>query len=79
MALIDGLGRESELMRSCSMAMRDATERLLTRAQQAGAIRQDQTAMDVMRKVHGVVVSAETAPDQLNRLLGFMLDGMAAR
>jgi AcrR family transcriptional regulator len=79
MALIDGLGRESELMRSCSMAMRDATERLLTRAQQAGAIRQDLTAMDVMRMVHGVVESAETAPDQLNRLLGFMLDGMAAR
>jgi hypothetical protein len=32
-----------------------------------------------MRMVHGVVVSAEKAPDQLDRLLGFMLDGMAAR
>jgi hypothetical protein len=26
--------------------------------------------------VHGVVVSAEKAPDQLDRLLGFVLDGL---
>lgn len=32
--------------------------------------------MDVMLMVHGVVVSAEKAPDQLSRLLGFMLDGL---
>jgi AcrR family transcriptional regulator len=77
-ALMDGLGVESELMRSCSLAMRDATERLLQHAQQAGVVRQDVTAIDVMRLVHGVVMSAERAPDQLDRLLGFTLDGLAA-
>jgi AcrR family transcriptional regulator len=75
-ALIDGLGMESELMRSCSLAMRDATERLLKRAQDAGVIRSDVDAMDVMRMVHGVVVAAEKAPGQVGRLLGFMLDGL---
>jgi hypothetical protein len=42
-------------------------------------VRQDVEAMDVMRLVHGVVVSAEKAPDQLDRLLGFMLDGLRAK
>ena len=75
-ALIDGLGMDSELMKSCSVTIRDATDRLLTHAQQAGVVRQDVNAMDVMRMVHGVVVSAEKAPDQVGRLLGFMLDGL---
>jgi AcrR family transcriptional regulator len=75
-ALIDGLGMESELMRSCSVAMHDTTDRLLGHAQQTGLVRPDVNAMDVMRLVHGVVVSAEKAPDQLDRLLGFMLDGL---
>jgi hypothetical protein len=60
------------------MAMRDATERLLRHAQQAGVVRPDVEAMDVMRLVHGVVLSAEKAPDQLDRLLGFTLDGLSA-
>jgi hypothetical protein len=67
---------DSELMKSCSMAMRDATGRLLDHAKEASVIRQDVEAIDVMRLVHGVVVSAEKAPDQLDRLLGFMLDGL---
>jgi AcrR family transcriptional regulator len=75
-ALIDGLGMESELMRSCSLTMRDATDRLLKRAQDAGVIRPDVDAMDVMRLVHGVAVAGEKAPDQVSRLLGFMLDGL---
>jgi AcrR family transcriptional regulator len=75
-ALVDGLGMDSELMRSCWLAMHDATRRLIGRAQQAGVVRQDVEAMDVMRLVHGVVVSAEKAPDQLDRLLGFVLDGL---
>jgi AcrR family transcriptional regulator len=78
-ALIDGLGMDSELMKSCSIALRDATDRLLNRAKEAGVVRPDVEGMDVMRLVHGVVVSAEKAPDQLDRLLGFMLDGLRAK
>jgi AcrR family transcriptional regulator len=75
-ALIDGLGMESELMTSCSLAMRDSAGRLLERAQDAGVVRPDVAPIDLMRMVHGVVVSAEKSPDQLSRLLGFMLDGL---
>jgi AcrR family transcriptional regulator len=76
-ALIDGLGMDSELMKSCSVAMRDATARLLSHAQQVGVVRRDVDPLDVMRLVHGVVVSAEKAPDQVDRLLGFVLDGLS--
>jgi len=78
-ALIDGLGMDSELMKSCSLTLRDATDRLMNHAKEVGVVRQDVEAMDVMRLVHGVVVSVEKAPDQLDRLLGFMLDGLRAK
>jgi AcrR family transcriptional regulator len=78
-ALISSLGRDSELITSCWMAMRDTADRLLVHAQEAGVVRPDVTAMDVMRLVHGIVVSTEQAPDQADRLLSLMLDGLRAR
>ena len=77
-ALIDAVGVESELITSCWMTMRETTERLLVRAQQAGVIRDDVTAMDVMRLVHGVAVSSEKDPGRTDFLLSVMLDGLAA-
>ena len=78
-ALIEAVGVESELISSCWMAMRETTERLLTSAQQAGAIRADVTAMDVMRLVHGIATSSEKAPERIDHLLSVMLDGLAAK
>ena len=78
-ALIDAVGVESELITSCWMTMRETTERLLVKAQQAGVIRDDVTAMDVMRLVHGVAVSSEKDPGRTDFLLSVMLDGLAAR
>jgi AcrR family transcriptional regulator len=77
-ALIDAVGVESELITSCWMTMRETTERLLVQAQQAGVIRDDVTAMDVMRLVHGVAVSSEKDPARTDFLLSVMLDGLAA-
>ena len=54
-------------------------KRLLVEAQQAGVIREDVTAMDVMRLVHGVAVSSEKDPGRTELLLSVMLDGLAAR
>jgi hypothetical protein len=59
--------------------MRATAEQLLTRAQQAGAVREDLTAVDVMRLVHGIAVSTENAPGEADRLLSLMLDGMRTR
>jgi len=78
-ALIEAVGAESELITSCWMAMRETTERLLVQGQQAGVIRPDVTATDVMRLVHGVAVSTEKEPDRADLLLSVMLDGLAAR
>jgi AcrR family transcriptional regulator len=77
-ALIEAVGIESELISSCWMAMRQTTERLLANAQQAGVIRTDVDATDVMRLVHGVTVSTEKTPERSDMLLSVMLDGLRA-
>jgi AcrR family transcriptional regulator len=77
--LIDAVGRDSQLMTGCWDAMNDATERLMTRAQQAGVLREDIKSIDVLRLVHGVVIATERAPSETDRLLGLMLDGLRAR
>ena len=59
--------------------MRQTTERLLANAQEAGIIRPDMDATDVMRLVHGVGVSAEKAPERSEMLLSVMLDGLRSR
>lgn len=78
-ALIEAVGIESELISSCWMAMRQTTERLLANAQQAGVIRLDVDATDVVRLVHGVVVSTEKTPERSDMLLSVMLDGLRAK
>jgi AcrR family transcriptional regulator len=78
-ALIEAVGIESELISSCWVAMRETTERLLSNAQQAGAVRPDVDATDVMRLVHGVSVSTEKAPERAELLLSIMLDGLRAQ
>jgi AcrR family transcriptional regulator len=75
-ALIEQLGKDSELLSSCSQVMRSTAAMLLERAQQAGAVRPDITALDVMRLVHGVAVATEQAPGETERLLSLMLDGL---
>ncbi|HEX3711590.1 MAG TPA: helix-turn-helix domain-containing protein, partial [Trebonia sp.] len=40
-ALVEAIGRDSQLITSCWGAMNDATQRLMTRAQEAGTLRQD--------------------------------------
>jgi len=78
-AMIAARGRDAEVISSCSQIIRGTAERLLQRAQRAGAVRADLTAMDVMMLVHGVVVATERTPEQADRLLSLTLDGLRAR
>jgi AcrR family transcriptional regulator len=78
-ALVDALGKDSQLITSCWGAMSDATERLMTRAQEAGMLRDDIKPLDVLRLVHGVVIATEQSPGETDRLLGLMLDGLRVR
>jgi AcrR family transcriptional regulator len=78
-SLIAGLGRDSELITTCWKAMHDTADRLLSHAQDAGVLRPDVTADDVLRLVHGIVVSTERSPEQADRLLSLMFDGLRPR
>jgi len=77
-ALISTLGKDSEVISSCGQAMRTTVEQLLNRAQQARAVREDLTAMEVMRLMHGIGVAVEHTPGEADRMISLILDGMRA-
>jgi hypothetical protein len=61
------------------VAMRDAAGRLVTNAQRAGVLRPDVTERDLLRLVHGIVVATEQSPEDTDRLMALMLDGLRSR
>ena len=77
-ALLATLGTDSELLSSCVKEIKGAAESLLARAQQAGVVRADADARDVIRLVHAVNIATEKAPDpgQADRMLALILDGL---
>jgi AcrR family transcriptional regulator len=78
-ALLASFGKDSELLSSCSAVICGAAETLLARAQQAGVVREDADALDLVRLVHAVNIASQhtTAdPGQSERLLGLILDGL---
>jgi AcrR family transcriptional regulator len=78
-ALLATMDKDSELLSSCSAVIRGAAEALLARAQEAGAVRADADAKDLVRLVHAVNLAAQYGPadpDQRDRMLGFVLDGL---
>jgi AcrR family transcriptional regulator len=78
-SLIAGLGKDSELISSCWYAMHDAAERLITHAQRSGVVRDDIKSHDLLRLVHGIVMATEHAPEDTDRLLSLMFDGLRPR
>ncbi len=80
-ALVETIGKNSELMSSCSKILRGRTEELLTRAQDAGEARPEVKCVDVFRLTHGLIMATEVEPsdpDQPNRLLGLVIDSVLA-
>src|SRR5258708_7683659 len=75
-AVMESLGKDSELVSSCYLAMHQTVDRLLASGQQAGVLRTDLTSRDVLRLVHGVAITTEQAPEETDRLLSLLLDGM---
>ena len=77
-ALLATLGTDSELLSSCAKEIKGAAESLIARAQQAGVVRADADARDVIRLVHAVNIATEKAPDpgQADRMLALILDGL---
>jgi AcrR family transcriptional regulator len=77
-ALLATLGTDSALLSSCAQVICGAAESLLARAQQAGVVRPDADARDLIRLVHAVNIATEKAPDpgQADRMLALILDGL---
>jgi AcrR family transcriptional regulator len=78
-ALLETLGKDSDLLSACSAVICGAADTLLTRAQQAGVVRKDADPLDVIRLVHAVNIATQrgpTDPGQTDRLLGLILDGL---
>jgi AcrR family transcriptional regulator len=75
-AIVAADGTHAEVISSCSQVLRATATRLLTRAQETGAIRRDLEASEVMMLIHGIVVATERTPERADRLLSLMLDGL---
>ncbi len=72
------LDETTELSASCR-AMKTAWEALLVRAQQAGEVRPDADAMDLLKLAHAIAWATDQAPDgrnQADRLLAVVMDGL---
>src|SRR5579863_470737 len=69
---------DSELLSSCKEMLHGATDVLLARAQQAGAVRADVQGTDVIRLTHAVSLAADMGqdPGQADRMLALVLAGV---
>jgi AcrR family transcriptional regulator len=80
-ALVETIGRNSELMSACSMILRSRADELLGRAQQAGEARPEVRTVDMFRLTHGLIMATEAEPsdpDQPDRLLSLVIDSVLA-
>jgi AcrR family transcriptional regulator len=79
MTLKAAIDKDSETFAWCKKTLGDAADVLLARAQEAGEIRADIKATDLLRLAHGVGIAVENAPDDADRFLTMLLDGLRAR
>ncbi|SEE44860.1 transcriptional regulator, TetR family [Streptomyces sp. 2112.3] len=78
-ALMTASADDSSGMARCSVPMREAGDALLTRAQQAGAVRPDVSISDLMQLTNGISLAVEESPDDpqlADRLLTLTLSGL---
>jgi AcrR family transcriptional regulator len=78
-ALVATIGKDSELMSACSRVLRNCTDELLSRAQQAGAARADIQGADIMRLTHGLIMATGSPPSdpaQADRMLDLVIAGL---
>ena len=74
--LFDHLGRDAAVFRGCRTAFYGAGDRLLVRAQQAGAVRTDVSIDDVVLLVAGISKMPASDEGQIPRILDIALEGL---
>lgn len=73
------LDADSELFSACRTSLWSAGQPLLTRAQEAGVVREDITISELIHLVVGIVKIPSTDPEQKAHLLRVALDGLRYR
>ena len=76
--LFSYLGHDADVFRGCRTAFYAAGDKLLVRAQEAGAVRTDVSIDDVVMLVAGISKMPSTSPDQITRILDIALEGLRA-
>jgi AcrR family transcriptional regulator len=74
--LAASLEKDSNFFATCRTALYGAGEPLLKRAQDAGLVRSDATLDDVMKLVGGITMVHYDDPQQIERVLGMVIDGL---
>lgn len=77
--LVNYLGPDAELFRSCRTSLWAAGEPLLTRAQEAGVVRPDVEIGQVIQMVVGIAKLPSDDPEQTRQLIRIALDGLRYR
>ena len=74
--LLAYIDTDAEVFQACRIAVVGAGDMLLERAQKAGVVRPDTNFSDVGRIVAGLAAIRGTEPDQIERMLDIVLDGL---
>jgi AcrR family transcriptional regulator len=77
--LLNYLDRDAQLFRSCRVALFEAGEPLLRRAQEDGVVRPDVEIADVVQMVMGIAKVPTGDPQQTAHILRIALDGLRYR
>lgn len=77
--LIEAVGKDSDLFTHTRKLITESATLVLDRAQEAGVARPDVTPADLMRLVGGCTMMPDLEPDQQQRILRVVLDGVRNR
>jgi AcrR family transcriptional regulator len=78
-AIAATVGKDSELVSSCSTTLRRCCGSLLVQAQEAGEARPEVQSTDILRLTHGLITATEMAPSdpgQPERLIDLLIDSV---
>ncbi len=74
--LVEAVGRDSDLLTHSRAVIEGSAESVLSRAQAAGDVRTDIDVSDMLRLVGGCTMMPGSTPEQRDRLLGVVHDGL---
>jgi AcrR family transcriptional regulator len=74
--MLTSIDRDAEVFQACRAALTAAGDALVERAQAARVVRPDANFMDIARLLGGIAAIKGVEPDEVERLLDIVLDGL---